>query len=192
MLHNALELGNQLTAIATLHSMNSHQILNSLSEVICGLLLLFSDGHASKAYVIAFMPRPGVQFLFLSWPCCDPRQWLCVCAGLANTTQITRSSKFVSRDCFLMHYFDYKILLCLSVCSRVPQLTYPYVLAFLQSSKNLHIFFFFSSCFITCDSSFPLFCSDKSSTRFHFSAIIQCQLAHKTRRIVIKMFTLHK
>lgn len=151
---------------------------------------LFPNSPTSKP--CPSVPRPSVQFFFLNWHCCHRRPSLCACVDLVNTTQIMRSSNFVSRNCSLLHYFNYKILLYVYICIRVSQLTYQYVLAFLQSSKNLHIFFFFSCCFITCDSSFPVFCSDKSSTWFHFSAIIQCQLAHKTRRIVIKMFMLHK
>lgn len=68
----------------------------------------------------------------------------------------------------------------------------PLYISISSIKQKLAHFFFFSSCFITCDSSFPVFCSDKSSAQIHFCAIIQRQLAHKTRRIVIKMFTLHK
>lgn len=101
---------------------------------------LFSNSPTSKP--CPSVPRPSVQFFFLNWHCCHRRPSLCACVDLVNTTQIMRSSNFVSRNCSLPHYFNYKILLYVYICIRVSQLTYQYVLAFLQSSKT---YTFFSS-----------------------------------------------
>lgn len=143
LLHSAWDIAtNSVSPLACLlHSMNLHRLQNFQSRMAYLLLPLLSYGHIFRPQPCSPPPAPPVYphcavfipMLTFKWPQCS----LCACADVVGTRHLIRFKNFVFWDSVIKHCFDFKFFnyFHLYVYTRMSQLTYQFLLSFLQAQN---------------------------------------------------------